>query len=397
MQHTDTHDPAVFTSRLKWLSLALAVQGAAVLVYLAALPTSEKGFSTPRLAMTGSLLLAEALLVAWAASLFIRAGRGQARFARFSAWLERSRFEVLGLSGFAAVSGLYMIVRWAFLPPTYETGVTLPRLYPFLLLATLFSAEVFLLALPARRSTATKNRAWMERITALAQPPTRLPRLLAWLSAFFTAACLAGQTVRYAFPGIYRFVDFLVTEFYMDSEMNLPTFYAAALTILIALTLAFIAWTIIRTGRPDRIYWIILTLLFLFIPFDEIFSLHEMLTAPMQDRIYAVGVLYWPWFLPLLPLLAILFFTYLRFMLRLPRRTFVLLMVSAGLFLGGAIVLEALGAAFADEYGLGNFPYAVIATIEETTELSGLVLFVYTLFDYYTRVFGSVPWVAKRE
>lgn len=377
--------PAVFTRRLKWLSTALSIAAAAAFMYFIALPGGEKGLSPSRLAIDGALLLVELLLVAWVISLFCGAARLQLRLARLAGWLDRRRFEVLGITGFASLGGLYLSVHWIFLPPTYETGVTLPRLYPFLLLAVLFSAGGFILALPGR--AAARSGGWMDRAAALMDPPYRLPRVLAWLAIFFAAACLACQVVRYAFPGLYRFVDFLVTEFCMDSEMNLPTFFSAALTILIALTLFFIAWATIRTGMPDRYYWVFLGLLFLFLPFDEVFSLHEMLTEPMQDRIYAVGVLYWPWFLPILPVLALLFFTYLRFLLRLSRRTFALIMLSAALFLGGAIALEALGAAFADEFGLANFPYMVISTIEETTELSGLVLFIFTLFEYYTGTF----------
>lgn len=385
MQTSSLPIPAAFASRFKWVSIILALVGAAALVYLAALPTGEKGFSTSRLAMAGGLLLMELLLGGLSA--WLLAGRGRPRLARLAAWIDRRRFEVLGASAFAALSGIYLALRWAFLPPTYETGVTLPRLYPFLLLGALVSAGVLLLALPERTRAAGEPRSWVERAAAVMEPSQRLPRLLAWLNIFLAAACLAGQAVRFGLPAVHKYLDFLVTEFYMDSEMNLPTFYAAGLSILIGLSLFFIAWTAARNGKPDRMYWIFLGLLFLFLPFDEIFSLHEMLTAPVQDRIYAVGVLYWPWFLPLLPVLAVLFLTYLRFLLRLPRRTFVLLMVSAALFLGGAIVIEALGAAFADEYGLGNFPYALIATVEEATELTGQVLFLYTLFDYYSRTF----------
>jgi hypothetical protein len=248
------------------------------------------------------------------------------------------------------------------------------------------SAEVFLLALAAGQTGGPKQ-SLVDRIRWLADSPVRLPRLLAYVAVAFGVASIAGQAVKYGLPGYHRFVNFLVMEFYMDSEMNLPAFYSTALMLSIALLMGVIAWTAARSGRPYRAHWTVLGLIFAFLAFDETFSLHERLTGPMQDRIYAVGVLYWPWFLPILPVLAVLFLAYLRFLNHLPRRTFWLLMASAGLFLGAAIVLEAVGAAYADEHGLGNFPYTIISTGEELTELSGLILLIYTLLDYFPKLF----------
>jgi uncharacterized membrane protein len=62
-----------------------------------------------------------------------------------------------------------------------------------------------------------------------------------------------------------------------------------------------------------------------------------------------------------------------------------LFFLSAGLFLAGTLGLEMAGGRYVEMHGNGTFTYALIATVEETLELIGLVVFLYALMALTVR------------
>ncbi len=74
---------------------------------------------------------------------------------------------------------------------------------------------------------------------------------------------------------------------------------------------------------------------------------------------------------------------YSAFFVHLPTSIFRLFALSAAVYIGGAIGMEMVGGYIADYYGIRNFAYSVVTTIEETMEMTGLGLFAYSLLQYY--------------
>ena len=185
---------------------------------------------------------------------------------------------------------------------------------------------------------------------------------------------------------ITDYVDF-------DIEKNIPSLYSAFAIFLCSLLFFCISLLEKKQGRR-RSYWIGLAGIFLFLSFDEAFVLHEGLGDFTGEYIQqtgilqASGLLYFPWILPYAFLTSILGIFYLPFFMRLPRKTFILLFVSAVIFLTGAAFFDMLGGREAELNGYYSVTYTVLYTIEEFLEMSGMILLMFTLLDYIEQQYG---------
>ncbi len=150
-----------------------------------------------------------------------------------------------------------------------------------------------------------------------------------------------------------------------------------------------------KQGKKRR-YWLGLAAVFLFLSLDEAFVLHERLGDYTAQYIKSTGILeasgllYFPWIIPYSILTIILGLLYFRFILRLPRKTTILLILSAIIFLTGAAGLDMLGGREAELHGYYTVTYIVLFTIEEFLEMIGVVLLIYTLLDYIKQRFGHL-------
>jgi hypothetical protein len=57
-------------------------------------------------------------------------------------------------------------------------------------------------------------------------------------------------------------------------------------------------------------------------------------------------------------------------------------MGAATLFLGGALGVELVGSRYAEFHGGENLTYNIIATVEESLEMAGVIVFIYALLKY---------------
>lgn len=179
----------------------------------------------------------------------------------------------------------------------------------------------------------------------------------------------------------------------LDIEKNIPSFYSAFAIFLCSL-LFFCLAALEKNQEGRRPYWLGLTGVFFFLSLDEAFALHERLGDYTKEYIRSTGILeasgmlYFPWIIPYSILITILGLLYFRFMLRLPRNTMVLLILSAIIFLTGAAGFDMLGGREAELHGYYSVTYTVLYTIEEFLEMIGVVLLMYTLLDYIKQQYG---------
>ncbi|MCI5126258.1 MAG: hypothetical protein D3925_17735 [Candidatus Electrothrix sp. AR5] len=181
----------------------------------------------------------------------------------------------------------------------------------------------------------------------------------------------------------------------LDIEKNIPSFYSAFAIFLCSLLFFCISSLEKNQGRR-RAYWLGLAAVFLFLSLDEAFALHEGLGDVTEEYIQrkgilqASGLLYFPWIIPYSILTTLLGVLYCRFILCLPRKTTVLLIFSAIIFLTGAGIFDMLGGREAEVNGYYSITYTVLYTIEEFLEMNGIVLLMYTLLDYIEKQFGHL-------
>jgi hypothetical protein len=187
------------------------------------------------------------------------------------------------------------------------------------------------------------------------------------------------------------FLTGLAPLFYVDMEHNIPTYFSVLLILLAALLLAFIARLTRKQRLPHVSKWALLSYGFLFMAFDEAFQFHERLNIPVGKLLGegSLGIFYFPWTIPGIALVLILGLLFLRFLLHLPASTRFRLVMAAIIYLGGAIGVELIGSQYAELYGYENWTYSMIATLEESLEMAGLIVFIWTLLIFCAENYKS--------
>lgn len=176
----------------------------------------------------------------------------------------------------------------------------------------------------------------------------------------------------------------IVNLFNFDKELSIPTYFSA-LNLLVSFLLLYMIYRSHKNGKIiDTKYWGFLSIFFLYLSIDEIASIHEKFNRPIRYLISAkTGPLYYVWVLVAIAVCIIIAIYLFRFYLRLPNRYKVLFGISALLFVGGTIGFEMIGGCYAPG-GDANptVIYTIIMTIEESLEMTGIILFNYSLIDY---------------
>ena len=177
----------------------------------------------------------------------------------------------------------------------------------------------------------------------------------------------------------------------VDRELTIPTIFSVVLLFSTALVLYAIA--VLKKKRKDKFTWswYVLALGFLYMAFDEGSSIHELTTMPIRRALgeKLPGFLSFAWLIPGISVILIVAIIYLRFYFSLPKRTKKLMLLSAIVYLGGLVGIEMIGGNYASIYGIKNLTYNLIVTIEESLEMAGMVLFIYTLLDYI-QIFSEI-------
>lgn len=175
-------------------------------------------------------------------------------------------------------------------------------------------------------------------------------------------------------PSIMRFFD-------LNGEANLPAWFASSLWLISAL-LAFAVWQKHReNGFPNAIFWIVMVPLFMFLSLDEAGTVHEAIGGALSESFDTYGYTY-HWVAYGLALIGVVGLANLRFLIRLRPVYAGLFLLSAAVFISGAVGIESIAAAVElgqlEQMPLGQSWPRMIA-YEETVEMIGVVLLIYTL------------------
>lgn len=172
-------------------------------------------------------------------------------------------------------------------------------------------------------------------------------------------------------------IDSLVELFNLDIERNIPTFYSTLLLLISASLLMVITKHVKANSRDHLLQWTALTIGFLFLSYDEAFSLHERLVAPMREIIgmKSLGVFHFAWVVVALIILPFLGLFFLRFLLSLPATWRKRFLLAGTIYLGGAVGMELIGGWYVERVYRDGF-YYILATIEESLEMIGVIIFI---------------------
>lgn len=177
-------------------------------------------------------------------------------------------------------------------------------------------------------------------------------------------------------------LDQLIQNFYMDAEGNIPTFINALLLFIPAFLLLIIGLWKNSVKDKFRFHWLGLSFIFFFLSIDESTVIHEQLIKPMRAITNVDGFFYFTWVIPGLILVVLFGLLYLMFFLHLDRKFKLLFFISLSVYIGGVIGGEMLSGYYASALGLKNITYATMASVEESIEMIGCSLIIYSLLEY---------------
>lgn len=180
----------------------------------------------------------------------------------------------------------------------------------------------------------------------------------------------------------------LVPLFNVNFEANIPTYYQSFALMVCAVLLVIISKFHHAGNEPYRL-WGGLAVIFLFLSIDEFTMIHEKFVLPFREIFNTSGFLYFAWVIPYAVLVGVVGLVYLKFLLRLPRRTRLLFVVAGLLYVSGALGFELLDGYFVSA-GVDNIKFALTNSIEEFLEMFGVIVFLYALQDYFGSTFREL-------
>ncbi len=187
---------------------------------------------------------------------------------------------------------------------------------------------------------------------------------------------LTGRT---RLGGLMPFVD-------VDTEGNLPTFFSVMALLAAAGLAALAAAREHREKGPFWKYWAGISAIFGWLALDEGCRIHEML-MPLGRLIANSGVFFFAWVIPAGIIVAALTLVYFRMVFSWPSWFRNLAILSAALFLSGAVGMEMVGGFIAEKSGL-NLHFQIASAVEEFLEMAGVAVWICALLRYIT----TGPW-----
>jgi hypothetical protein len=211
--------------------------------------------------------------------------------------------------------------------------------------------------------------------------PKKIFFFLGFITILLVLMSIVAQYAKYQFG----FPTEFASEFYLEAEDNLPTFFSTVILSLSSLLLGIIG--ALKKNERDRfsLHWLSLSVIFLCVSIGEATGLHERLSSLISDLLGGPGWSIFNRVILGIAIVLVISISYLRFLLHLPYEIKRLFFLAVTLYLGGAIGLELIGWMYYDFPGGQNLTYSIISTLEEAFEMTGTLVFIYAQLIYISR------------
>ncbi|MBN1306171.1 MAG: hypothetical protein JXA13_17170 [Anaerolineales bacterium] len=224
--------------------------------------------------------------------------------------------------------------------------------------------------------------------------PRRILNILLVITASLAVFNVIGQYLRFKRfaidPTAEFFLDLFINQFSMNNEANIPTYYSSLLLLTASVLLLFISvWKYQHKDRL-RFHWALLAVVLLIFSIDEFTSIHEQFIRLFKDFPDFNGLFYFKWVIPGIIFVGVLALVYLPFFFHLESKTKVLFLVSVVTYFMGALGMEIVGGRYANYNTMKSFQFSLITTVEETLEIAGVSLLIYTLLKYLENLLSGI-------
>ena len=190
----------------------------------------------------------------------------------------------------------------------------------------------------------------------------------------------------------------LLRMFDVSTEANLPTWYSDITLGFSSVLLLVIG--LVKKGEHDRFAWswLFMSIVFCFLSMDEASSIHEGVGSFMSTHVKNSGVATYGWMIPWGIFTLGFALVYTRFLLALPRKTAVLMVIAGAIYVGGALSggvggefgTKVLEGVLGQKFGSLSLMDVVMHDVGEWGEMGGVLLFNYTLLTYLKDHIGPV-------
>lgn len=202
------------------------------------------------------------------------------------------------------------------------------------------------------------------------------------------AICLAGLAIvglyfGVAFPpdafsnGDPRPAKALIRLFELDGEANIPTWFEATLFVLAAGLALMVSGSVARRATA----WRVLAAALVVMSCDEVSSIHETVGIWLSVAMSASKLYVYAWLIPGAVVAAALVWLTREAVRVLDRPVRRAVILGGLIFLTGAYGLEVVEAVV-DAHVYGTWVFGLIAGIEETLEMSGLIVLIYAFMRH---------------
>jgi hypothetical protein len=224
--------------------------------------------------------------------------------------------------------------------------------------------------------------------------PSRVLPILLLVIAVLVALSTATRMIVLYLPD-FPLRDSTANLLYVDIKQSLPTLYSTVMILVGALLCAGIAHGRRRQGTSDVRHWAALSLILGLLAIHEFASLYEQLIEQFR-RLLDIegGPFLFAWVVPAIAAVTVFVVVFLPFLGRLPRSTRRGLWTAGFLFVSGAFGMEMFAARYVSPQ-VTNIAYVLSATVEETLEMLGIAVFLFTLLAYIPVGVPDVWWSAR--
>jgi len=226
---------------------------------------------------------------------------------------------------------------------------------------------------------------WMDAVSHLR--PKSIAATLAGIATLLLAAHLVVRWLDPAFnlvPG-YRFSRLFV----LGVEENLPTLFAVLLWVICALLLLLL-WRVFKVGGRRRVTWLMLSVVFAALSFDEFAHIHERFAPALRVALDTSGPLHYAWVVPYGIGIVVLALLVIPLLMKIKRSIRFWFLAAAAVFVTGSLGLEMIeGWQEVRTDGHGGTLTFVLVTIEEYLEMIGLIMLVYASLLLLHEIHGN--------
>jgi len=242
------------------------------------------------------------------------------------------------------------------------------------------------------------------KIPSISLTPKKVLQALLWSILTLVILNIIALYLRF-FPERYHVYNAVhefalkiyINQFSVNTEMNIPTYFSSFILLFASLLLFVIAkWKKAEKDRY-RVHWAGLGWILLLFSVDEFTAMHEQFSKLFKAFPDFNGLFSFKWVIPGLIFIGVFALLYFFFFLHLEGKYKILFLLSAIMYFGGALGFEVIGGRFANYHNTRSFAFEMISTVEETLEMLGISLLIYSLLDYMQGYFTRIEIKIKEE